>query len=237
MTLIGILFLVFYFIIFIYAINNISRGKVEFLIIYICTCLPIYTTLQALAFKIFNNENIVILIKFSKDFIFIYAFAIIFFTKNINVFANRFKFSIVDKLILFFTVIITIYALIPLGEADILSKLLYDKKPYIISIVYFIGRNIKFEKSFFLLVKKTLKLLILFTTFFLFFEFIFSIHFHNLIDFSNYNYIINEIDPQGNFGLSWSFESQESSPRYAAFFSNPLELSSSLLLLSSMLLI
>jgi hypothetical protein len=35
--------------------------------------------------------------------------------------------------------------------------------------------------------------------------------------------------------LSWSFESQGSSPRYAAFFADPLELSASLLLLTSLL--
>ena len=73
-------------------------------------------------------------------------------------------------------------------------------------------------------------------TIFLSFEFILSTHFHSIIDFSNYNTIVNEIDPQGNYGLSWSFESQGSSPRYAAFFADPLELSASLLLLTSLLI-
>ena len=76
MTFIGLLFIVFYWIIFIYSIKKISIGKIEYLLIYICTCLPIYTTLQAQAFKIFENENIVTMIKFSKDLIFIYTFLI-----------------------------------------------------------------------------------------------------------------------------------------------------------------
>ena len=92
------------------------------------------------------------------------------------------------------------------------------------------------DEGFFTLVQKILKSLILFIAFFLFFEFIFSTHFHKLIEFSNYNSVINEIDSQGNYGLSWSFESQGSAPRYAAFFADPLELSASLLLLISMLL-
>ena len=37
---------------------------------------------------------------------------------------------------------------------------------------------------------------------YLFFQFIFSTHFHTLIDYASYNSIINEIDPQGNYGLS-----------------------------------
>ena len=236
MTLIGIFFIVFYFIIFSYTIDKITRGKIEYLIIYICTCLPIYTTLQAQAFKVFNSEIIVTIIKLSKDIIFIYAFTIFLFGKNIHLFKRIFKFSLVDKLILIFTLIVTIYALIPLGEADIFSKLIYAKNLYIISISFLIGRNIKIDEVFFNTIKKILKYLILSLTFFLCFEFILSTHFHSIIDFSNYNILVNEIDPQGNYGLSWSFESQGSSPRYAAFFADPLELSASLLLLTSLLI-
>ena len=143
MTLSGIFFIIFYFIIFGYTIDKISRGKIEYLIIYICTCLPIYTTLQAQVFKIFNTEIVVTIIKLSKDIIFFYAFIIFLFRKNIHLFKRIFKFSLVDKLILIFTLIVTIYALIPLGEADIFSKLIYAKNLYIISITYLIGRNIK----------------------------------------------------------------------------------------------
>mgnify|MGYP001300401739 CR=1 FL=1 len=236
MTLIGVLFIVFYFIIFGYVIDKISRGKIEYIIIYICTCLPIYTTLQAQVFKIFDSEIFVTIIKLSKDTIFIYALMIFFLGTNIHLFKRIFKFSLVDKLILCFTFLVTIYALIPLGEADIFSKLIYAKNLYIISITYLIGRNIKIDKVFFNKIKKTLKYLILSLTLFLSFEFILSTHFHTIIDFSNYNFIVNEIDPQGNYGLSWSFESQGSSPRYAAFFADPLELSASLLLFTSLLI-
>ena len=236
MTLIGVLFIVFYFIIFGYTVDKISKGKIEYLIIYICTCLPIYTTLQAQAFKIFNSEIVVTIIKLSKDIIFIYVFIIFLFGKNIHLFKRTFKFSLIDKLILCFTFLVTIYALIPLGEADIFSKVIYAKNLYIISITYLIGRNIKIDEVFFNTIKKILKYLIVSLTFFLFFEFILSTHFHSIIDFSNYNTIVNEIDPQGNYGLSWSFESQSSSPRYAAFFADPLELSASLLLLTSLLI-
>ena len=125
MIFISLLFIVFYFIIFIYTIDKISKGKIEYIIIYICTCLPIYTTLQAQAFKLFESEIIVTIIKLSKDIIFIYTFMIFLFGKNIHLFKRSFKFSLVDKLILFFTFLVTIYALIPLGEADIFSKLIY----------------------------------------------------------------------------------------------------------------
>ena len=236
MTLIGLIFISFYFIVFTHTINKISVGKIEYLVIFICTCLPIYTTIQAQAFNIFNSEIVITIIKLSKDTIFVYAFLIFLFGKNIHLFKRKFKFSFVDKLVLIFTLIVTIYALIPLGEADIFSKLIYAKNLYVISITYLVGRNIKIDEVFFNTIKKILKYLILSLTFFLCFEFILSTHFHSIIDFSNFNTLVNEIDPQGNYGLSWSFESQGSSPRYAAFFADPLELSASLLLLTSLLI-
>ena len=158
MTLIGVLFIVFYVIIFGYSVIKISKGKMEYLIIYICICLPIYTTLQAQAFKIFNSEILVTIIKLSKDIIFTYTFIIFLFGKNINLFKRIFKFSLVDKLILCFTFLVTIYALIPLGEADFFSLLIYAKNLYIISITYLIGRNIKIDEVFFNTIKKYLNI-------------------------------------------------------------------------------
>ena len=84
--------------------------------------------------------------------------------------------------------------------------------------------------------KKIFLVIIVSSSVFVFFEFIFSTHFHSFINYSNYNSIVNEIDPQGNYGLSWSFESQGARPRYAAFFADPLELSASLLFLFSFII-
>ena len=56
---------------------------------------------------------------------------------------------------------------------------------------------------------------------------------HSFLGFSEYNLVINDIDPQGNFGLNWSFEGQGAIPRYASFFADPLEFSASLILFFS----
>jgi hypothetical protein len=61
-------------------------------------------------------------------------------------------------------------------------------------------------------------------------------HLHSFLGYSNYNLVVNDIDPQGNYGLNWSFESQGAKPRYASFFADPLEFSASLLLFFSLAL-
>lgn len=55
-------------------------------------------------------------------------------------------------------------------------------------------------------------------------------HFQSL---SGYSLWLEEIDkgiPSGNYGLTWTFEAESGAKRYAAFFANPLELASAMLL-------
>ena len=236
MTFIGLIFIVLYLLIFTKSFVNISRGNFEYLLYYICLALPFYATLQAQVFEIFNNELLVNLIKLSKDFIFFYALLIFILGKNEYIVNRTFTFSNLDKLFLSFVILIILYTIIPLGEADLISKIIYSKNILLIPLVYFIGRNLEFSDKVYTNLKNIFLGVIITSSVFVFFEFIFSTHFHSFINYSNYNSIVNEIDPQGNYGLSWSFESQGARPRYAAFFADPLELSASLLFLFSFII-
>ena len=233
MILIGLLFALVYLVILIKTFTSISKGKFEYILYFICLALPFYATLQAQIFVISKSELLVNVIKFSKDLIFFYALLVFLFGKNESIISRSFNFSALDNLVLGFVILISFYTLIPLGEADFLSKVIYAKNILLIPLVYFIGRNIELSNKIYVNLKKIFLVIIASSSVFVFFEFIFSTHFHTLIDYASYNSIVNEIDPQGNYGLSWSFEGQGSRPRYAAFFADPLELSASLLLFFS----
>ncbi len=236
MTIIGLIFIVLYLLIFTKSFVNISRGNFEYLLYYICLALPFYATLQAQVFEIFNNELLVNMIKLSKDFIFFYALLIFILGKNESIFNRTFTFSKLDKLFLSFVILIILYTITPIGEAELISKIIYSKNILLIPLVYFMGRNIEFSDKVYTNLKNIFLGVIITSSVFVFFEFIFSTHFHSFINYSNYNSIVNEIDPLGNYGLSWSFESQGARPRYAAFFADPLELSASLLFLFSFII-
>jgi len=236
MTFIGLIFIVLYLLIFTKSFVNISRGNFEYLLYYICLALPFYATLQAQVFEIFNNELLVNLIKLSKDFIFFYALLIFILGKNEYIVNRTFTFSNLDKLFLSFVILIILYTIMPIGEAELISKIIYAKNILLIPLVYFMGRNLEFNDKIYINLKKIFLVVIITSSVFVFFVFIFSTHFHSFINYSNYNSIVNEIDPQGNYGLSWSFESQGARPRYAAFFADPLELSASLLFLFSFII-
>jgi len=233
MIFLGLLFIVLYLIIYIKTFTNISKGKFEYILYFICLALPFYATLQAQIFDILKSELLVNAIKFSKDLIFFYAVLLFLLGNNQSIITRSFNFSNLDKLVLGFASLILFYTLIPLGEADFFSKVIYAKNILLIPLVYFIGRNIELNDKIYGNLKKIFLVIIASSSVFVFFEFIFSTHFHTLIDYASYNMIVNEIDSQGNYGLSWSFEGQGSRPRYAAFFADPLELSASLLLLFS----
>ena len=147
--ILSILFLITYLFTFFESIRKISQGNIEYILFYICIGLPFYATLQAQVFQISENEIFVNLIKISKDLIFFYAFIIFILGNKISLSKRAFSFSLVDKLFLIFTFFILLYTLIPLGEADVLSKLIYAKNLLIIPITYCIGRNITFENRFF----------------------------------------------------------------------------------------
>jgi len=141
MTFIGLIFIVLYLLIFTKSFVNISRGNFEYLLYYICLALPFYATLQAQVFEIFNNELLVNMIKLSKDFIFFYALLIFILGKNESIFNRTFTFSKLDKLFLSFVILIIVYTITPIGEAELISKMIYEKNILIIPLVYFMGRN------------------------------------------------------------------------------------------------
>jgi hypothetical protein len=61
-------------------------------------------------------------------------------------------------------------------------------------------------------------------------EKIVGIHFQSFTGYAAFNYAINGMEPSGNYGLAWTFETQTTSMRFASFFSDPLELASSCLM-------
>jgi O-antigen ligase len=48
-------------------------------------------------------------------------------------------------------------------------------------------------------------------------------HLQSLIGLADYNYYVFNLDPSGNYGLSWTFESQGGFKRFASVFASPLE--------------
>jgi hypothetical protein len=118
-----------------------------------------------------------------------------------------------------------------LGNASFLNKALYYKSMLMPGLVYFLGRNTRWNaqeiKSLFQMI-----FLVMLAAFGvnLIENFVLQSHLQQYTGYALYNQVINQIDPTGNFGLTWTFETQAVTKRLAAFFSDPLEMASSVLM-------
>ena len=203
------------------------------MLLYIACFLPFYTTFQIIVFNAFDNVLLVNLIKYSKDFVFFTSFVLFILGTRKSLLDTEIKLSFLDKLIACFLLLTFIYLIIPLGEAAFLSKIIYSKNIFLIGIVYFFGRKTRFHSKNWNSILKIIIGLTALSFIVAFIENIMGIHLHSLIGYADYKMRINDIDPQGNFGLNWSFERQGANPRFASFFADPLEFSASLLLFFS----
>lgn len=229
--------LILIYIIFIgLSLGEIYKGNSAYLLLYVICFLPFYTVFQITVFNAFENIVLINSIKYSKDFVFFSSF-ILFIIGTKHSFINKtFNFSVLDKLIITFLALVLVYLIIPLGEANLISKIIYAKNIFLIGILYFFGRNTDFNFKNWNIVIKLLVFLTLLSFIIALLETVAGTHLHSFLGYSNYNLVVNDIDPQGNYGLNWSFESQGAKPRYASFFADPLEFSASLLLFFSLVL-
>ena len=236
MTFLNLFFITYYVSIFLYVFKKISLGDLKYLLFFICAALPIYFVIQVQVFQISNSAIFVNILKFSKDFLFFYALLIFIAGRKNSFIRKNLNFTIVDKILLCFLLIVFVFTLFPIGEANFISRILYSKNILIILITYFIGRNIEIDYNFYKLITNTLIFVFISATIFSSFEFISETHFHSLIDYSNFKSNFNLLDPQGNYGLNWTFESQDTKPRYGSFFADPLEFSASIIFFLSVIL-
>lgn len=233
MIIIASLLIVLYFFFTGFVLKNTYQGKPLYMLLYIACFLPFYTTFQIIVFNAFDNVLLVNLIKYSKDFVFFTSFVLFILGTRKSLLDTEIKLSFLDKLIVCFLLLTFIYLIIPLGEAAFLSKIIYSKNIFLIGIVYFFGRKTRFHSKNWNSILKIIIGLTALSFIVAFIENIMGIHLHSLIGYADYNMRINDIDPQGNFGLNWSFERQGANPRFASFFADPLEFSASLLLFFS----
>jgi hypothetical protein len=119
---------------------------------------------------------------------------------------------------------------LPIGLASFFDKLIYLKNILLIGVVYLIGRSTDISFNKFKILKKALIYIPLLAFFVSSLEYLIGTHLHTFLDYSKFNLIFYDISSTGNFGLSWTFERGPDNPRFASFFSNPLEYSANLLL-------
>ena len=213
-----------------FILERVYNGNLSFLLIYLVTFLPVYFIFQLIVFDFSENVLLVDLIKYSKDFVIFSSFFIVFFGSKKDFFSTELKTTFLDKTIILFIILSSIYAIIPIGEASFYVKLIYLKNIYLIGVVYYLGRNFFISEYLFFNLKKILILILCIAFLVSSIEYFFNFHLHSFFNYAKFNLLINDILPEGNFDLSWTFERSPDQARFGSIFPNPLEFSSNLIL-------
>lgn len=207
----------------------VFKGQWEFMIYFMLLYLPFYISILSIVYQATGSEAAVAFFQYIKELILMLALlAFVLFQRDL--YGYGFKLNLIDRLFIIFFSLATVYLFLPLGEATFVNKLLYLKNTLLIGAFYFLGRNtvmnaIQIKRVFNIIMGIAIAAFVLNI-----FEKTVGIHFQNMTGYALFNYAVNGVEPSGNYGLSWTFETQTTGMRLASFFSDPLELASSCLL-------
>ncbi len=231
MSLIFFLLLAVVFLLLFLWVSNLMliRGKWEYSVYFLLLFLPFYITTLSLAYLSVQSPLVVAIFQSLKELIVLLA-VVNFVMYQRSIFDYPLRLHAVDWLFLGFLGMGLAYALLPIGEASPVNRLLYFKNMLIPGMVYFLGRNTIFsDKEIHWLFKGIFFIAIAAFAVNLF-EKAIDTHLQSLSGYALFNLVINDIEPTGHFDLTWTFETQAVTKRLASFFSDPLELASSVLL-------
>jgi hypothetical protein len=207
----------------------VFKRKWEYLVFFLAAYLPFHTTFLSILFQATNSPLPITLFQLAKDLMVILS-VFVFVLCQRKIFEYPFRFQLVDWLFLAFIGLAFIFLLLPLGEAIFVEKGLYFKNILIPALVFFVGRNTNFDDFE---VKRLFQVVfvIAVSAFAVnLIEALIGSHLQTFTGYALFNYAIYDMEPSGNFGLSWTFETQALTKRLASFFADPLELASSVLL-------
>lgn len=208
----------------------IVKGKWTYFIFFLAGFLPIYITFLSLTYLNTRSEVLVTVFQALKDGVVGIALvvAILFQKKPAD---YPFRPQSTDWWMGGFLLIGFGYLILPIGEVQFLTKASYFKGMLLPGLAYFLGRNTVFDEReisrFFSMI---FIVAILAFAVNLIEQFVLGAHIQQHTGYALFNQVINDTAPSGNFGLSWTFETQALTKRLASFFSDPLELASSVLL-------
>ena len=128
-----------------------------------------------------------------------------------------------------------IYALLPIGEQAFVNRVMALKTLSFFAVVYFCGRLFKPKEIYLSKYFHYILFLSIAAAVVLLSEMITNQHLQTRTGYSDYNFYLFNFEPSGNYGLTWTFESEGGYKRFASFFANPLEFGSATIIAISVL--
>ena len=207
----------------------IFEGRWQYVIFFIAAFLPFYISSLSIIYQATGQRELVAVVQVTKDLLVILG-VILFVIYQKSIFDYPFRLAVTDIVFLMFLAWAFFYVILPIGEASFGDKAVYYKNMLIPGLVYFIGRNTAFDDFEVKRLFKVIFFIAIAAFGFNILEGLLDTHLQSFTGYAFFNHGIYDIEPAGNYGLSWTFETQATTKRFGSFFSDPLELASSMLL-------
>jgi len=197
--------------------KEIIKGNRQEILTYLIFGLPIYITTLSITFNLGFRDFVGIFQSF-KEIIIVTLLGIQVWTLK-----TRVRFHIIDYMVIAFFAYTFLYVLLPIGQYGFIDRMIAFKSTSFFALIYFAGRlfdprSIYINKYFHFILYVTIAAALMAV-----FEFITNQHFQTLIGYADFYYYIFNLEPSGNYGLSWTFETETGLRRLAGFFANPIE--------------
>lgn len=212
-----LIFPLIYILSFLYAVKEIFKGNSQGLIVYLIFGLSLYTTALALVFNFGYRGFLPVLQSFKE------VLVVIVFLSCLWNLKRKLTFHFVDYAVAAFFCYTLLYAILPIGEQGLVNRFIAFKTTSFFCVVYAAARLIDPKTIFISKYFHYIMLLAVFTAMVLMYEVKRDLHLQSLIGLADFNYYVFNLDPSGNYGLSWTFESLGGFKRFASIFASPLE--------------
>ncbi|MDB4921116.1 MAG: hypothetical protein JWQ54_3099 [Mucilaginibacter sp.] len=215
---------------FFVALREVIKGNRQGVLVFLIFGLSMYTTAMSVAFLL-GLKGFIPVFQYFKEVLIISLFIL-----NIVTLKYLPRLHLIDYAVLGFLLYTFIYAILPIGEESFFNRLLAFKSTSFFVVVYFAGRLMDIRTIYISKYFNYIVLLTIAAGVVLLLEVIFNQHLQTITGFADYVYYFFNFEPSGNFGLSWTFESEGGYKRFASFFANPLEHASATLLALSVII-
>ncbi len=212
------LFPCIYIVSFLVSLYSVIRRKTGEILLFFVFGLPIYITSLSIAFK-YGLGGLIPVLQSFKEILVICSLGILLFDRK-----KKIELHGLDRLMLAFLSLSTLFIFLPLGDFSFLEKLLAFKSLSFFPFIYFTGRlmdprAVNLNKYFhYICLVAILAAIVLLGEVFM------NQHLQVFTGYADFNYYFFGQEASGNYGLSWTFETANGIKRFASFFGGPLEL-------------
>lgn len=223
------IFPIIYIFAFVLALSDVVNGKKDGFLIFLIFGLSIYTTVLSITFMLGFKSMIVYLQSFKEIFI------VLILGMSIWNLKTKIKLHSIDYLIIAFFGYTLLYAILPIGEKGLLDRIMAFRSLSFFVLVYACGRLYKPKEIYISKYFHYILLLSIAAALVMLTEIAADRHLQTITGYADYNFYLFNFEPSGNYGLTWTFESEGGYKRFASFFANPLEFASATIIAISVL--